>query len=94
MADFCLGPDAIIGITREVYLMDRMQEGRHSGPCSSEGRSGAWGRRVAATHRLRREPAVCSRRQLVAPDNVMFRVFVQAAFSSPRNSSSVPGRVQ
>jgi hypothetical protein len=26
MADFCLGPHAIIGITRRVHLMDRMCE--------------------------------------------------------------------
>ena len=26
MADFCLGPHAIIGITRQVHLMDRMCE--------------------------------------------------------------------
>ena len=26
MADFCLGPEAIIGITRRVHLMDRMCE--------------------------------------------------------------------
>jgi len=26
MTDFCLGPDAIIDITRQVHLMDRMCE--------------------------------------------------------------------